>query len=91
MKLRLPIARHAPAGARYWLIQRVMCRRGERSARNILLASVVVEPILARLKARNDGVVSPPRVGRGVLARRVVTASDVAALGAPSQMEPPAS
>jgi hypothetical protein len=88
---RLPIAGDTPARSRHGLVQRMMRRRGERGPGHKLFASVVVEPIFARLEAGNDRVVAPSSVGGRVLARGVVAASDVAALGAASQMEPPAS
>jgi hypothetical protein len=56
----------------------------------VIVEGVVPEPILVRLEALDYGVPRRVRVATGVLRWRRIAAPDVAARGAPPQMEPPA-
>jgi hypothetical protein len=53
-----------------------------------LLVAVVIEPVLFGLITGDPGMPGGFGVGAAVLARRVVAAADVAALRAPTQVEP---
>jgi len=55
------------------------------------ICPVVPKPIFARLEAADDRVTRRVRMRAGVLAGRVVAASNVTALRTPSEMEPPTS
>lgn len=53
MEMSLPISRHAPGRAGHGLTQRVMWRRRQFRAVDIVVAGVVPEPVLTRLVAAN--------------------------------------
>ena len=89
MEVSLPIPWHLSGGTGNGLALGVMLGRGEGWPFVELLRRVVPEPILSRLEATDDAVLRALCMRRGMLARRGVTASDVAALCATPQMEPP--
>lgn len=86
----LPVVRDPPPGAGYRLVEGMVGGRRKGRAGHVVIAPVVVEPVLARFEAGDHRVSRFPGVGRSVLSRRIVTAADVAALGATAQVEPPA-
>ena len=86
----LPVGRHRAGRTRHGLIQRMAPRLGELRAAREIASPVVVEPILAGLEALDHGMSRLPAVCAGVLARRVVTAADVAARRATQEVKPPA-
>jgi hypothetical protein len=90
MQSLLPIGRNPSGRPRNRLLDRVMSRRREARSRRVILAPIVVKPVLTRLEARNDRVTRFTGVVACVLLRRVVTAADVTALCAPTEVEPPA-
>ena len=59
-------------------------------SRHILLSSVVIEPIFAGFKARDDRVTGFSIVFGGVLIGRTVATSNVSALSATTEVKPPA-
>src|SRR5579871_5174489 len=63
-------------------------RRDARTVHEIA-GFVIVEPRFAGLKARNDRVPRFVKMRRRMFAQRLVAASDVTALRASPQMEPP--
>src|SRR4029077_2202256 len=85
-----PVTRHARLRARHALVERMMLRRSQRRPREGILCLVVPEPVLAGLEAADDRMPRDLRVRGRVLRGRAVAAPDVAALGAPAQMDPPA-
>jgi hypothetical protein len=89
VEAHLPIGRHAALRSRHGLLYRMVCGRSKRLRLEELVSAVVVEPVFARLEARNDGVLGLVGVRRRMLRRRVVTASDVATLRTATQVEPP--
>jgi hypothetical protein len=90
MKVGLPIRRDPSSRSRDRLIEWVVPWRRERRSVEVLPAPVVVEPLFARLVARDDGMARRPSVLRSVLRRRVVAAADMPALGTSPKVEPPA-
>src|SRR5580658_8264242 len=68
----------------------MVLRRGELRTLERVFGLVIPEPVLAGLEAPDDRMPGLLGVRRRVLRRRAITASDVAALGAPAQVEPPA-
>jgi hypothetical protein len=87
----LPIGWDAPFRTGHGLVKGMVSRRGERRTSKELVGAIVIKPIFARLKARNNGVFRPVRVLGRVLSGRGVATSDMTALGAAPEMEPPAS
>ena len=89
VQLPNPITWHASDRSGNTLISRV--RRGfdHRRAVEHLTGSEAVEPVLPRFKALHHGVSGLGGVLTGVAAERVVTATDVTALGASPQVKPP--
>ena len=85
-----PVRRHASRRSRGGLIQRVVVGRDQDRAVERLLCLVVPEPVLAGLIALGGRMADL----RSMVARmprwRRITAPDVAAPRAASQMEPPA-
>lgn len=90
VQMLLPVGRHRAGRTRHGLIQRMAPRLGELRAAREIASPVVVEPILAGLEALDHGMSRLPAVCAGVLARRVVTAADVAARRATPEVKPPA-
>lgn len=86
----LPVRGDAAGRSRCRLPARVM--RGLRQSRAFvkLLSPVVPEPVLPRLEALDDRVPGLPRMVRGVLGGRGVTTTDMSALRAAAQVQPPA-
>jgi hypothetical protein len=78
-----------PGGSRRWLIQWVML--GRRKPRPVveLLVAVVIEPTFSRFETADQRMPGGFGVGGSVLARRIVAAADVAALGASTEVKPP--
>jgi hypothetical protein len=89
VEVSFPIPRHLSGGAGHRLGLGMMLGRGECRPFVELLRVVVPEPILSRLEATDDAVLHALCMRGGVLARRGVAASDVAALCAAPQVEPP--
>jgi hypothetical protein len=87
----LPLARHAISRAERRLVERVVGWGSQLRAFEVLVALVVVEPVLARLEAMDDGVLLRRRMLARVLRGGLVAAADVTALPAAAQVEPPAS
>src|SRR5512135_3213910 len=85
-----PIVGYGAGWTRSRLVLGVVTGRGEFRPGGVLVGLEVPEPLLARLKALNVAMAAVPEVGARVLARRGVATSDVTALRAPSQVEPPA-
>ena len=83
-------ADHAPGQYRRRLIERMVTRRRELRTAEVLLPRVIPEPGLARLVALDDRMLDVERMAARVLRGRRVAAADVAAMGAPAQVEPPA-
>ena len=90
MELLLPVKWHAAARTGCRLVERMVAWWREEWALYELVGAIVVEPVFAGLETRDDRMPSRLCVFRRVLLRRVVAASDVAAEGAPPQVEPPA-
>jgi hypothetical protein len=90
VEVSFPIPWHLSGGTGNRLALWVVFGRGERRPFVELLRRVVPEPILSRLEATDDAVLRALCMRRGMLARRGVAASDVAALRAAPEMEPPA-
>ena len=90
VQMVLPIGWDAPRRSGYRLVEGVMVRWCQGGALEEAVGAVIPEPILSWLEALDHRVARGSGVASGVLARRVVAASDVAALRAPSQVEPPA-
>jgi hypothetical protein len=84
-----PVGRDPPGGSRRWLIQWVML--GRRKPRPVveLLVAVVIEPLFSRFETGDQRMPGGFGVGGSVLARRIVAAADVAALGASTEVKPP--
>ena len=76
-----PVGGDPPGGSRRWLIQWVMLGRRKPWPVVELLVAVVIEPIFYRFETGDQRVLGGVGVGSGVLARRLVAATDVAALG----------
>jgi hypothetical protein len=89
MKVPAPVSRHTPFGTRYGLGGRVMCRRSQRGAVGVLVGRVVPEPLLARLEALHQGMVTGLRVLARVLRRGRIAAPDMPTLCAATEMQPP--
>lgn len=89
MKMTLPIVGHVARWSRCRLIGRVMLRIRQCRSFVELIGRVIPKPILPRFKASDDAVARMLGVPRRVLARGRVTATDVAALRAPSEVKPP--
>jgi hypothetical protein len=85
----LPICRDGPRWSGCGLIQRMANRGGELRSCEHLSRTVVVEPMLTRLKAHDDRMARGGVVLRGVLVWRSVAAADVPALRASAKMQPP--
>ena len=91
MKVALPVARDAFARPGHRLIGRMVGRWREGWAGGEVVRPVVVEPVLSRLETPDDCMARLASVLRRVLRGRLITAPDVPALGATTQMKPPAS
>ena len=91
VQLLLPILRDAPFRAGHRLANGVVGWGSQRRAGDKLFAAVVIKPVFARLKAGDNGVFRLVGVFCGVLRGRVIAASNMAALCAAPEVEPPAS
>jgi hypothetical protein len=89
MQQVLPIGRDPPGWPRHRLIHGVVLGRREARALEELVGGVAPEPIFTRLEASDDGVTRRACVSGRMLTGRVVTTSNVSALGTPSEMKPP--
>jgi hypothetical protein len=87
--VRLPVNGHATLWTWRRLIDRMVQRRGKVWPLIELLIGVVVEPVLTRLVRTDPLMVLLSSMPARMLRRRVVAATDVAALRAPAQVEPP--
>lgn len=86
-----PVRRDSALGTGHGLFARMVPRWRQRWAVQELVRAVVVEPILAGLEATDNWVVLRTGVPGGMLARRVVAATDMATFSAAAKVEPPAS
>ena len=91
VKVALPVAGNLSGWSRYGLVQRMMLGRRQRRATEELARAVVPKPVFTGLETSNDRMARGSGMTGGVLGGRVVAATDMAALGAASKMEPPAS
>jgi hypothetical protein len=89
MQPPLPVGGDTPGGSWRRLIQWMMVWRRKLRAVIELLVPVVVEPMFPGFETGDQRMPSGFGVGGGVLARGLVTAANVAALGAPAQVKPP--
>jgi hypothetical protein len=89
VKVRFPVRWNSAAWPGSRLVHRVMRGRCKRRALQEVIGPVVIEPLLARLEARHDGMTGGARVGGRMLRRRRVTAADVATSSASSEVKPP--
>ena len=88
MEVALPVGRHPAGRARGGLTERMVLRRRQRGPVVVLLSRVVPEPVFARLEAPDDGVAVLLGMVAGVLARRAVATTDMAACRATAEVEP---
>src|SRR5208283_2728267 len=88
---RFPVGWHPSCGSRcgltFWM--RMWRKQLHTLDRNHALLLVIEEPILTRLEAGNNRMPCRRRMLGCMLTRRTVTASDVPALGTPTEMKPP--
>ena len=89
MKVTLPVAGHAARWSRRRLIGWVVLRIRQCRTFEELVRGVIPKPILPGFEASDDAVARILGVPRRVLAGGRVTATDVAALRAPSEVKPP--
>ena len=89
VQLPLPVWRHAAGRSRHGLVERVLARRSQERALEILLCRVVPEPLLARLVALDDRMSPADGVVTRMLRWRRVATTDMAAMRTAAQMEPP--
>jgi hypothetical protein len=89
VKQRLPVRRYRSIRSRCRLIQRMRVRIGKLRAGEGFLSTVVVEPMLAWLEARDDRVTRGGVVFRCMLTWGTIAAADVTALRASAKMKPP--
>ena len=82
MQALLPVRGNAPGGSWGRLVQRMMFWRRKPRAVVELLVAVVVEPMFSGFETGDQRMPNGFGVGSRVLARRLVTTADVAALGA---------
>ena len=82
MQPLLPVRGNTPGGSWRRLVQRMMFWRRKPRAVVELLVPVVVEPMFPGFETGDQGMPNGFRVGSRVPALRLVTAADVAALGA---------
>lgn len=85
----LPVWRHFSFRSGHRLRSWVRTRWEQFHPPDDFLLFVIVEPVLKRFEACHNGMTAGLGVFFCMLVRRTVTASDVTALGAPTQMEPP--
>jgi hypothetical protein len=90
MQVVLPIRRHPSRRPGNRPVGGVVLWREEVRALVHLLVAVVVEPVFARLEARDQRVRAGEGVSRCMLSGRGVATADMAALGASAKMKPPA-
>ena len=90
MQAPLPIVWHAPSRSRHGLIERMVIWRSQLRAVYVVAGGEVPEPVFARFVAASHRMPGIGGVPVGVLRRRRITTTDMAANGATSQMEPPA-
>jgi hypothetical protein len=84
MQPPLPVGGNTPGGSWRRLVQWMMFWRRKPRAVVELLVPVVVEPMFSGFETGDQRMPNGFGVGCCVLARRLVTAADVAALGAPA-------
>ena len=89
VQLALPIVGHAAGRPRYGLIRRMRVRRRQTRPCKHFSGSVIVEPRLPRLETRDDRMARTLIVLGRVLVRRRIAATNVPALGAATQVQPP--
>jgi hypothetical protein len=91
MKVPLPVGGDSFVRPGDGLFEGMMRRRGEGRPTDEFFGPIVIEPVFPGLKAGDDRVACLAGVLCRVLGGRGVTASDVPAVGATTQVEPPAS
>jgi hypothetical protein len=89
MQAGLPIFRHLSRRAGSGLVLRMPVRRSKLWPSDHLLSLIAPEPGFAGLKACRDRMPRPVKVLRGMLTGRAVTTSDMSALRAAAQVQPP--
>jgi hypothetical protein len=89
VEVSLPVVGNYSGRTRSGLTQRMVLGRGQLGSLARLFGLVVVEPILAGLEASDDPVASRMGMSGRVLTGGSITAADMAAFGASSEMEPP--
>ena len=89
MQMALPVAGYDAIRTRHRLPIRVARGCGKHWTGNELASPIVVEPLLARLVALDDGMPGLFAVGARMLAWRVVATADVSAGGASPEVKPP--
>jgi hypothetical protein len=90
IKPGFPILGDAALRSGNWLVLWVRARLGKSRASHELSRVVVIEPILAGFKTRDDRVMSRVEVPGCMPFWRIVTAADVSTLRAAAQVQPPA-
>jgi hypothetical protein len=86
---RFPVGRHPSCGSRNGLTSWMRMRRKQLRTLDLSPRLVVVEPVLARLKAGDDRMSRLCRMFGCVLARGTVAATDVPTLGTAAEVKPP--
>src|SRR6476661_6233464 len=89
VQVALPVRGHPSCRSRDGLAERTVLGRREHRPFVVFLRGVVPKPVLAGFEGTDKRMAGAGRVCARMLGWRGVTASDVAALGAPAQMEPP--
>src|SRR5580658_980131 len=86
----LPVGGDPSGRPGHTLVEGMVLGWGEAGPFQVLAGPIVPEPVLPRLEAADDRVTGRLRMRGRVLAQRIVATSDVPALRAPSEVEPPA-
>src|SRR5437764_15388191 len=89
VKTYLPVQRHTTPRTGNRLVRGVVRWWCEPRPLHVVISSVVVEPVLTRLEARQDRMARGAGVRRCMLRWRLVATTDMAAGRAPTQVKPP--
>ncbi|HEX7498389.1 MAG TPA: hypothetical protein VF344_08000 [Candidatus Limnocylindrales bacterium] len=89
MQTLLPVAWYPSGRSRRGLIERVVVWRSQHGAVYVVAGHEVPEPVFIRLVAARHRMPGFGGMSVGVLRGRRVATADMAASGAPAQMEPP--
>jgi hypothetical protein len=90
VQVALPVSGHPAGRPGHGLVDGMVVRWSQSRTVDEILRRVVPEPVLARLVTADHGMPGVGRMVARVLRGRRIAAADVAASGAPAQMEPPA-